>query len=381
MVSVPADDLMQSHAESFQTKSDWSGENTVSVHHDHAQVIGNKSHIRETEDVRIEYNKATWTKNVALSETGCYNYKRFTNIPSMKFRERRRLKPKRKLQQLNCTKRFPQVLMIGIKKCGTQSLSTFLDLHPQLETVVMPVRSNSFNKERFSIETFLKQMPLSTPNQVTLVSHPGLINTPEFAQYLLGDSISPDLKFIIILRDPTNRAISDFVHVQNRIDHFSQKQQNAGSTKTFKKYQVKESFEETVIDNQGNVLKESHFIERGIYIDLLRNFLQEIISLDRILVIDGDRMKGNPVFALKQVEKFLGLSDFFKKEHFYFNSEKGFHCAQVKSRPDLDCMPSTKGRSHPLLDESFLQKLRDFFKPYNRQLQVFLNQTLSFMES
>ncbi|XP_072019365.1 heparan sulfate glucosamine 3-O-sulfotransferase 1-like [Amphiura filiformis] len=315
-------------------------------------------------------------------ETSCYIY-RYSDHGVKK------LKPKQQLRKLGCTRRPPKALIIGVKKCATGTLQSFLDLHPQLETV----HENRQYREAFSftsdIGNWMTQLPLSTSDQMTIVGIPRFI-FQENRQHKMDPAI-PDLKLILILCDPVKRAISDYVHVkaclsipQHREETtYKYDEQRARNITLFQGYELFGStFEETITDNHGNLNTSHVFIQHGIYIKAIQTLFHNF-DRERTLIIDGHEFKQNPHCALKEVERFLGLSAFFKEEQFYFSSIKGLYCANVTDRPDVHCMSSSKdaggkGRLHPSVDQNLLQQMLNFFTPYNSQLKDYLNRTLTF---
>jgi hypothetical protein len=83
------------------------------------------------------------------------------------------------------------------------------------------------------------------------------------------------------------------------------------------------------------------------------------------------------------VQDFLGLRRYVTDRHFYFNVTKGFPClrktdnavdggASNLSSPSptaavVRCLGKNKGRTHPVVDEKVLQRLREFFRPFNKK--------------
>ncbi|XP_072051567.1 heparan sulfate glucosamine 3-O-sulfotransferase 1-like [Amphiura filiformis] len=289
----------------------------------------------------------------------------------------KKLKPKQQLRKLGCTRRPPKALIIGVKKCATGTLLRFLDLHPQLETVSVDKLPHIGG----TIGNWMSKLPMTTPDQMTIVKFPGFIFKERLQNQM--DSEIPDLKLILILCDPVKRAISDYVHVkacQHRREETTYKydEQRARNITLFHGYELLGStFEETITDNHGNLNTSHAFIQHGIYIKAIQTLFHNF-DRKRSLVIDSEAFKKNPHFALKEVERFLGLSAFFKEEQFYFSSTKGFYCANVTDRPDFHCMASSKGRPHPSMDQNLLQQMSNFFTPYNLQLKDYLNRTLTF---
>uniref|UniRef100_A0A3Q0RLU7 Sulfotransferase n=1 Tax=Amphilophus citrinellus TaxID=61819 RepID=A0A3Q0RLU7_AMPCI len=72
------------------------------------------------------------------------------------------------------------------------------------------------------------------------------------------------------------------------------------------------------------------------------------------------------IVVLGRVQDFLGLKRIITDKHFYFNQTKGFPClkkAEGSSKPH--CLGKTKGRTHPNIDPEVVQRLRDFYRPFN----------------
>ncbi|CDQ90596.1 unnamed protein product [Oncorhynchus mykiss] len=72
------------------------------------------------------------------------------------------------------------------------------------------------------------------------------------------------------------------------------------------------------------------------------------------------------IVVLGRVQDFLGLKRIITDKHFYFNQTKGFPClkkAEGSSKPH--CLGKTKGRTHPNIHPEVVQRLRDFYRPFN----------------
>ncbi|XP_026830862.1 heparan sulfate glucosamine 3-O-sulfotransferase 3B1 [Ooceraea biroi] len=52
----------------------------------------------------------------------------------------------------------------------------------------------------------------------------------------------------------------------------------------------------------------------------------------------------------------------------YFNATKGFPCLlKSEDRATPHCLGKNKGRSHPYIDPMAVQRLRDFYRPFNQR--------------
>ena len=87
---------------------------------------------------------------------------------------------------------------------------------------------------------------------------------------------------------------------------------------------------------------------------------------EQILVVDGDAFIKDPLPELRKIEAFLGLKHKFNNKDFYFDKKKGFYCFG-KSTGQRLCLRSAKGRKHPEVNISDVQKLKDYFQPFNQE--------------
>ena len=175
----------------------------------------------------------------------------------------------------------------------------------------------------------------------------------------------------VILRRPTKRAVSDFTHLVTRLTvqgiSFS-----SSSPTNFRGDNITGSFPDTVLDQEtGQVKSTSALIHRGHYSEHLIS-LYNTFDPNQILVLDGERFSAQPVEILQQVENFLGVPPFFSETSFVFDEKKGFFCANISSRPDSSCMSRAKGRTHPIIEPEVLEKVTDYYRPYNIQLATLL---------
>ena len=296
--------------------------------------------------------------------------------------DHRKKKPAKELKRLGCAHRFPTALNLGVKKCGTGALRYFLNLHPQVEVKGEPHHLHHRDGVSNVMNRWIKSMSLTTPEQALVAEFQYSLNT--YANIYPSEQ----LRFIFILRDPVTRAISDYVHVQHKSSKipppfpvtYRTEQVDRGKPRTFKvykDYELLSTFEETITTRDNKVNASHRFIKNGIYISRIRRLINKV-GRDRVHVVDGDKFKNKPVPVLKDLELFLGLDPFFNENHFQLDSSGKYYCPNVKERPDVKCFQETntgKGKTHPEVNETILQMLREFYQPYNRRLQKFLNQT------
>ena len=189
---------------------------------------------------------------------------------------------------------------------------------------------------------FRNQMPIAKSSQsITIEKTPHYFIDKQTPARIA--SLLPNVKLILILRDPIIRAISDYVQIKNRHQSYP----------TFDEFISMKNF--------------THWtpIKIGCYSIYLRRWLK-YFPLEQIHFVDGENLIQHPWEEFQSVEKFLNISDHIRKEHFYFNSNKrGFPCIKQPN----GCLGSSKGRQHPLISDYSREKLKHLYSTCNQQLK------------
>ncbi|XP_004685130.1 PREDICTED: heparan sulfate glucosamine 3-O-sulfotransferase 3B1 [Condylura cristata] len=216
------------------------------------------------------------------------------------------------------SKQLPQAIIIGVKKGGTRALLEFLRVHPDVRAVGAEPHffDRSYDK---GLAWYRDLMPRTLDGQITMEKTPSYFVTREAPARI--SAMSKDTKLIVVVRDPVTRAISDY-------------------TQTLSKRPDIPTFESLTFKNRTAGLIDTSWsaIQIGIYAKHL----------------------------LGRVQDFLGLKRIITDKHFYFNKTKGFPClkkAEGSSKPH--CLGKTKGRTHPEIDREVVQRLREFYRPFN----------------
>ncbi|XP_073345776.1 heparan sulfate glucosamine 3-O-sulfotransferase 3B1b [Pagrus major] len=243
------------------------------------------------------------------------------------------------------SKKLPQAIIIGVKKGGTRALLEFLRVHPDIRAVGAEPHFFDRNYEN-GLEWYRELMPKTLEGQITMEKTPSYFVTREAPARI--SAMSRDTKLIVVVRDPVTRAISDY-------------------TQTLSKKPDIPSFESLTFKNRTTGLIDTSWsaIQIGIYAKHLDNWLQ-YFPMGQILFVSGERLITDPAGELGRVQDFLGLKRIITDKHFYFNQTKGFPClkkAEGSSKPH--CLGKTKGRTHPNIDPEVVQRLRDFYRPFN----------------
>jgi [heparan sulfate]-glucosamine 3-sulfotransferase 1 len=165
-----------------------------------------------------------------------------------------------------------------------------------------------------------------------------------------------------LLNQIVDRAISHFTH-----DIKSKKIFNNPTYDPTKYDNVSRMFDKFVLDvNKKRIIKSVFWIADGIYylhyIEWLKHFPPE-----QIFFFNGENFISNPYDEIRKVEKFLNLTSYIKKDHFIYNKYKGFYCLKKHLNNEF-CMSSKKGRKHPFISPDTINKIREFYKPYDKKL-------------
>lgn len=251
-------------------------------------------------------------------------------------------------------RRLPQCIIIGARKAGTRALLVYLNLHPDI--ITHGEELHFFDEDDFynqSLEAYRRKMPFSFKNQITIEKTPSYFTTPEVPERVYR--MNSTIKLLLILRDPVERAISDYTQV---------------ALSKLKKHKHVDTFEEKVLEKDGSINRSYKGISRSVYHRHMARWL-EFFKLSQIHIVDGENLVADPYSEIYQVEEFLGIEHKIKEDYFYFNKSKGFYC--VHTEVLQKCLSESKGREHPEIDPKVLKKLRGFFRPKNQKLFKMIN--------
>ena len=112
------------------------------------------------------------------------------------------------------SKRLPQVICIGAKKCGTGAFQNFLAHHPPLHKPPGLDEVHFFDNDQEyakGIEYYHDLMPETSAGEITYEKTPKYMVIPEVPERIFA--MNNTIKLIAIVCNPVNRAFSDYTHV------------------------------------------------------------------------------------------------------------------------------------------------------------------------
>ena len=267
--------------------------------------------------------------------------------------------------QTSICSNLPNALIIGSKKSGTTALKEMLNLHSKIQ-VFGQIHFFDKNQNYYKgLNWYKSKFKRASCNvSILLEKTPAYFTSREAAERV--SSMNHSIKLILILRNPTTRLISDYVH--------SKLVGEIGNNVTFR---------DAVFDSLGNVSNRSKLIDESIYTKHVSCWLN-FFSRKDLHIVDGEEFIKSPWVELEKVENFLGIQRELKKEIFYYNSSLGFYCL-VKVEKDTECVNEgqtgvlQKGRSHPDIPENETKLLNRYFYTKNKDLYRLIGRNLSFL--
>lgn len=197
-------------------------------------------------------------------------------------------------------------------------------------------------------------------NQMPIRKHSQYVTIEKTPHYFIDKqtpsriaNFLPNVKLILILRDPIIRAISDYVQIRSR-------------------HNVYPTFDEFI--SMKNFTRWTP-IKIGCYSIYLQRWLK-YFPLEQIHFVDGENLIQHPWEELENVQKFLNISNHIRREHFYFNPNKrNFPCIKQPN----GCLGTSKGRSHPIISENTREKLKHLYSKCNQHFQNLAQKKFSWL--
>ncbi|XP_076034333.1 heparan sulfate glucosamine 3-O-sulfotransferase 1-like isoform X2 [Oratosquilla oratoria] len=243
-------------------------------------------------------------------------------------------------------RRLPQVIIVGIRKCGTRALLEMLNLHPYIRKTGQEM--HFFDDEETyakGLEWYRKKMPYSFDDQLTVEKTPSYFISKEAPVRIRA--MNESIRLLIIVREPTMRVVSDYTQIS-----YSKHQRGIKVL----------PFKERVLLPDGEVNESYKAIYISKYAVHILRWLR-MFSKDQIHIVDGDKLIEDPYTEMDKVQKFLNLPPRITPENFYFNETKGFYC--MRNETFRKCLNDSKGRRHPDVNPEVVSRLRKFFAPLN----------------
>lgn len=250
---------------------------------------------------------------------------------------------------------LPSFIIAGFPRCGTTSLYNYLIEHPSIvSALTKEIRFfgqnyvNGFNWyklffptifSKFKINKKFRKNFMTGEASATYVHHP---LTPIRIKKVL-----PEIKIIILLRNPVERAFSQYFKTMKLGREpltFDQaiEEENKRLEGEWESMSKEENYYSEKYHNYS-------YLTAGMYIDKLKPWF-DTFNDDQILILQSEDLYDDPQGIFNDTLKFLNLPSYKlpKFERYNFYEDK------------------------PMLDDNTRKKLDDFFRLHNERLYKFL---------
>ena len=247
---------------------------------------------------------------------------------------------------------LPDFLVIGAKRCGTTSLFYHLPEHPCISK--SPHDNMGFFNDNFhlGVNWYKSFFPtIFTRNKIK----------SEFGNFLAFDvtttymeeestannvyQIKPNMKIIVILRNPVDRAYSQYhLNLREKAEKRSfedamEENMNELNKESYERYEIKPKFS----------VEENNYLKKGLYAQQLRHWLN-IFPMESMLILSTEEFESNQQVIYNKIFEFLNISQF-----------------EVKNTEKME-----KG-SYPQMKSETRSLLLDYFRSHNNELFKLIN--------
>lgn len=261
-----------------------------------------------------------------------------------------------RLRKLTASMRMlPDFLIIGAQKCGTTSLYSHLSQHPNVGAAFK--KEVRYFNDHFAegVDWYRAHFPtFRTRNRVarqgggrfiTGEGEPSYLANPAVPQRVLD--LVPDVRLIVMLRDPVKRAYSHYQHRFTR----NREQRSFEQVCAADKEALKDGWSNLPA---GDLIRLGHahysYLPRGFYYDQLRMW-SNVFPIDRLHIISAEDFFANTQAAYDDVLTYLDLPA---------------HRLEERKRHNV-------GKYTEPMDESTHRDLVEYFRPHNEKLYEYLD--------
>ena len=270
--------------------------------------------------------------------------------------------------------RLPDCISIGVKKSGTNAVGFFLTQHPQIaHSVGNEVHFFDKNYEK-GLDYYRVRMGFAIQGQISFEKTPKYFVTEDAPEHIAND-LPKNIKFIISVRNPVDRALSDFRHEselklrREQRNKIRLKDRDLGGRTAEGEGKI---FEEMVLDKHGNVNASNEILDTSYYAKHFKRWLK-YFPRDRFMIIDLETLEKGAFPKLKELEQFLGLKDYFHENMFYYDKARHGTCMRNKARPcPAKSTPGVLPKAK--ISDATLKKLHDFYRPSNKEFMQLTGQ-------
>lgn len=248
----------------------------------------------------------------------------------------------------------PKLLIIGAQKCGTTSLHYYLNQHPSFGRGLKK-EAHYFNREIHfgkTLDNYESDFSGSR-SKIYIDATPAYFYQPDTAMNI--HKAYPNIKMLVLLRDPVKRTYSAWNHSRIRFENASyikdkkNMQKREGDLLYEKFFQGRKTFPtfREAIDIELELIKansayEPAILRRSLYLEQLEEYWK-YFGKDQIKIIGFKEFVSNIKNTLGDIEDFIGVEP--------------YHWNDLKEEPK-----NSRGYVEPIKDED-----KEFLEKYFRE--------------
>jgi len=246
------------------------------------------------------------------------------------------------------TRVLPGLIIIGAQKAGTTSLFYYLSQHPQLIPSIkkeihyfdggLDPNSDDFLRGEAWYKAHFPQKNEIRASDLTFEATPSYLFHPEVPKRIYD--LLPNVKMIALLRNPTERAISQYFHDIRKNREF---------LPIIDALRAEEERLKLIIENKD--FKNPAFFRfsyklRGHYYDQLIRYL-EYFDSNNLLILNSEHFFNDTINALMKIFEFLDIKT---------------------NLDEVDLQPKHVSKNKIKVDEEVYKYLNDYFLTHNKKL-------------
>ena len=237
----------------------------------------------------------------------------------------------------------PDFFIIGGMRCGSTSLHHYISHHPQ---IITPLKKEiHFFGENYvnGIDWYLSHFP-PVPEANGILTGEA---SPCFAEYGIWNRVFqwfPNLKLIVVLRNPVERAYSHYNHTICWHSEYHEFEAAVAADLE------EDSQKELLKQGDNTYLKvKSDYLRLSLYFYWMKEWLQ-LFPKEQLLVLRSEDLYTDPALVTQKVFDFLELP-----------------------KCNISSFLHTNKGDYNVLDTSLRARLKNYFQPHNQKLENFLN--------
>lgn len=239
----------------------------------------------------------------------------------------------------------PDYFIVGAQKSGTTVMEQFIDNHPTISNKWGEIHFFDLKFDK-GVEWYKQQfLPRPEPHFLIGDKSPYYLFHPLVPQRIA--KLYPKSKIIIVLRNPVDRAYSQYWMNKGYLKFENLSFEDAIEAESNRLKGEKEKIINNPSYNSFEYQNHS-YIARGIYVEQIKRWF-EFFPRDQILIVDSNHLRNDTQKTMDKIFAFLGVPSYVPKEN-YKNEKSNYEPMNAATR----------------------EKLIKFYQPYNEQLEALL---------